>query len=151
MILELVIGFQRKPINYTSHDIQDELLKAMALTLWRKIVASLVETKIFCIMCDECTDAANREQFMVCIRWVDSDLEAHEELIGFYKLDNIEVNTIVSAIKYVLQWLVLPMSTCKGQCYDRASTLKGLRTGVARQLLDEPRAVYTHCYSHSLN
>ena len=47
MILELVIGFHRKPINYTSHDIQDELLKAMALTLWQKITASLVETKEF--------------------------------------------------------------------------------------------------------
>ena len=100
-------------------------------------------------MCDECTDAANREQLVVCIRWVDSDLEAHEELIGFYKLDNIEVNIIVSAIKDVLQSPVLPMSTCKGQYYDGASTMKGLRTGVAKQLL--PRAVYTHCYGHSLN
>jgi len=31
------------------------------------------------------------------IRWVDYALEAHEEMIGFYKLDNIEANTIVSA------------------------------------------------------
>ena len=45
---------------------------------------------------------------MVCIRWVDCGLEAHEELIGFYKLDNIEANTIVSALH-------LPMSKCRGQ------------------------------------
>ena len=69
-------------------------------------------------------------------------LEAHEELIGFYKLDNIEANTIVSAIKDVLQRLVLPMSKCRGQCYDGASTMKGPRN---KQLLDdEPRAVYIH-------
>ena len=103
-------------------------------------------------MCDECTDAANREQMVVCIRWVDSDLEAHEELIEFYKFDNIEAITIVSAIKDVLQRLVLPMSKCRGQCYDGASTMKGPRNGVAKQLLDdEPRAVHTHCYGHSLN
>jgi len=89
---------------------------------------------------------------VVCIRWVDCDLEAHEELMGFYKLDNIEANTIVSAIKDVLQRLHLPMSKCRGQCYDGASTMKGPRGGVAKQLLDEePRAVYTHCYGHSLN
>ena len=103
-------------------------------------------------MCDECTDVANREQLVVCIRLVDCGLEAHEELIGFYKLDNIEANTIVSAIKDVLQRLHLPMSKCRGQCYDGASTMKGPRSGVAKQLLEEEsRAIYTHCYGHSLN
>ena len=30
--------------------------------------------------------------------------------------------------------------------------MKGPRSGVAKQLLDEePRAIYTHCYGHSLN
>jgi len=103
-------------------------------------------------MCDECTDIANREQLVACIRWVDCALEAHEQLIGFYKLDNKEANTIVSSIKDLLKWLVLPMSKCRGQCYDGASTMKGPRNGVAKQLLAvEPRAVYTHCYGHSLN
>ena len=72
--------------------------------------------------------------------------------MGFYKLDNIEANTIVSAIKGVLQRLHLPMSKCRGQCYDGASIMKGPRIGAAKQLLDEePRAINTHCYSHSLN
>ena len=39
-------------------------------------------------MCDECTDAANREQLAVCIRWVDCYLEAHEEFIGLHLLEN---------------------------------------------------------------
>ena len=84
---------------------------------------------------------------------MDWDLEAHEEIMWFYiKLDNIKANTIVSAIKDVLQRLHLPMSRCRGQCYDGASTMKGPRSGVAKQLLDEePRAIYTHCYGHSLN
>ena len=38
------------------------------------------------------------------------------------------------------------------QCYDGAASMAGIRSGVARQLLDEePRAVYTHCYGHALN
>ena len=78
----------KKTDKCTSHDIQDEMLRAMALALLRKIAANLAS--FFCIMCDECTDAANREQLVVCIRWVDYALEAHEEMIGFYKLDNIE-------------------------------------------------------------
>lgn len=30
--------------------------------------------------------------------------------------------------------------------------MKGVRNGVAKQTLDEqPKAIYTHCYGHSLN
>ena len=142
----------KKTNRYTSHDIQDELLKAMALTLLQKVAANLAGARFFCIMCNECTDAVNREQLVVCIRWVDCDLEVHEEMKWFYKLDNIEANTIVSAIKDVLQRLHLPISRCRGQCYDGASTMKGPRSGVAKQLVDEePRAIYSHCYGHSLN
>ena len=73
-------------------------------------------------------------------------------MMGFHKLDHNEANTIVSTIKNVLHRLHLPMSTFKGQCYNGASTMKGPRNGVAKQLLDEePRAIYTHCYGHSLN
>jgi len=46
--------------------------------------------------------------------------EAHKEMIVFYKFDNIEANTIVSAIKDVLQRLTLPISKCRSQCYDDA-------------------------------
>ena len=83
---------------------------------------------------------------------MDSDLKAHKEMIKFYKLDNTESNTIVSTIKDVLQQLVLPISKCRGQCYDGARTMKGPRNGVVKQLLnDDPRAVLYPLYGHSLN
>ena len=77
----------KKANKYTSHDIQDELLKVMAITVLRKIFTDLAAVRYFCIMCDECTDAANREKLVVCVRWVDSYLEAHEEFIGLYLLE----------------------------------------------------------------
>ena len=37
-------------------------------------------------------------------------------------------------------------------CYDGASTIRGAKNGVAKQLSDEEnRAVYIHCYGHTLN
>jgi len=46
----------------------------------------------------------------------------------------------------------LPISKFWGQCYDGAAALRGIRSGVAKRILDEePRAVYTHCYGHSIN
>ena len=38
----------------------------------------LSQARYFCIMSDECTDASNREQLVMCIRWVDSNFEPHE-------------------------------------------------------------------------
>ena len=38
------------------------------------------------------------------------------------------------------------------QCYDGAAVMQGRHNGVAVQILQvEPRALYTHCYGHSLN
>ena len=39
-----------------------------------------------------------------------------------------------------------------GQCYDGASVMTGVKSGVVARLnAAEPRAVFTHCYGHALN
>ena len=46
----------------------------------------------------------------------------------------------------------LSVSNCRGQCYDGASNMSGVRQGTATQfLLQEPRALYNHCHGHTLN
>ncbi len=44
------------------------------------------------------------------------------------------------------------LSNCRGQCYDGASTMRGIKSSVvARLCSEEKRAVYSHCYGHALN
>ena len=58
----------------------------------------------------------------------------------------------MAVIKDTLVRLNLKIQHCRGQCYDGASSTCGIRKGVANKLLDEePRAVFTHCYGHTLN
>ena len=69
-------------------------------------------------------------------------------------MDSITSVTIAEVIglKDVMLRLNLSMSILRGQCYDRCSTMSGTKSGVAKSIMDEePRAVYTHCYGHSLN
>lgn len=54
---------EKKTNKYVSHDIQNELLKFMALSLLRDI-------SFYSFMCDECTDAFNKEQLVICIHWI---------------------------------------------------------------------------------
>ena len=124
----------------------------MALTVLRKLATDFRTSVYFSLMADEVTDSSNREQVVVCLRRVDKDLEAHEEFIGLYKVTETSADTITTALSDVLCRMDLSISNCRGQCYDGASNMSGVRRGGATQFLtEEPRALYNHCYGHALN
>ena len=86
---------------YTSHDMQNELISIMANHTTRDLVCE-IRNNYFALICDEYTDMNNKEQLTFRLRWIDDNLEAHEDLIGFYQIPNIEADTFTSAIKNVL-------------------------------------------------
>ena len=45
----------------------------------RSVVESVRSLPFLTIMVDETTDASNKEQVVICFRWVDDKLEGHEE------------------------------------------------------------------------
>ena len=65
-------------------------------------------------MCDEYADILNKQQLSFCVRWVDQDLNACEDFLGFYEILNIKAQTIVTAIKYALIRFNLSMSYLRG-------------------------------------
>ncbi len=89
---------------------------------------------------------------MFVVRWVDDDLQSNEEFLGLYQLPNIEASTLISMVKDCLIRFNLSIAKIRGQCYDGASNMSGKRTGVAKKISDEePRALFMHCYGHSLS
>ena len=137
---------------HTCHQIQDEILKIMALQVLREVASNIRQSPFISIMADETTDIANKEQVTIVIHWVTADFVVHEEFIGLYMVDSIDSKTIMATIMDVLTRLNLPLSKLRGQCYDGASSMSGIRNGVATKIMElEPRALYIHCYGHSLN
>ena len=148
----LLTWLKKKANKYTSGEIQNEFLEIMALHILRQICSDIAKNGFFTIMADECTDVSNKEQFVICIRWVDNTLTSHEDVIGLYNVETIDACTLFSTIEDVLLRMNLTVSQCRGQCYDGASNMVGCRKGVATQLArKEKRAVLTHCYGHALN
>ena len=97
-------------------------------------------------------DAANHEQFLLCLRWVDDDLNLHEEFISLQSVPNIATDTLVAVIRNVLIRMNLSISNCRGQCYDGESNTVGAKSGVATQIKNyKPRGLLTHCYKHALH
>ena len=65
---------QRKCNKYTSHEIQNDLLKIMALCVLRSIADHLQKSPFLTVMIDETADISNQEQVTVVVRRVDEDL-----------------------------------------------------------------------------
>ena len=78
----------------------------------------------FVLESHEVTDASNKEQVIVCLRWVDSYLEPHEDFIGLHVVDDIATDTIVHVLKDTVLRMNLDMSMCCAQCYDDTSNMK---------------------------
>lgn len=148
----LRLWLQKKHDKYISGEIQNEILRVMAHDILRKIANSIHENTYYTLMADEVTDSSNREQFVVCLRWVNKEtFEVNEDLIGMYQVDNIASMTLYSSLKDILLRLNLSIQNCRGQCYDGASNMVGIRSGVATLIKnEEPRATLVHCYGHSL-
>ena len=80
------------------------------------------------------------------------DFTVSEELLGLYCLSATDAQRIVSVIKDAFLQFQIPLAKLHGQCYDGCSTMTVAKAGVAAKIEEiEPRAVFTHCYGHSLN
>ena len=124
----------------------------MSQVIFCVIARQLQQAEFFTIMTDECVDGANKEQLVICFRYVDENLDVHEEFIGLYECPNILANTIVARLQDVMLRLNLQLSRCRGQCYDGGSNMAGCKSGAKAQILkQELRALFTHCYGHSLS
>ena len=63
----------------------------------------------------------NKEELVLCFRWVDDNLEVHDEFIGLYQISNTSVDTIVAVVKDTLIRMNLNLSRCRGQYYKGRS------------------------------
>ena len=76
-----------------SPQIQNELIKVMAVNVLRVIVTFVQDAKFFSPMADEVTNVSNKEQVVVCLRSVDENLEPHKYFVGIHCVDSIEADT----------------------------------------------------------
>ncbi|KAH7940233.1 hypothetical protein HPB52_022553 [Rhipicephalus sanguineus] len=138
---------------WLSSDIQNEIIKIMAHALQREILEDIKVTPFFGIIADGTTDVAGDEQFTLCLRWVeDASLEVHEEFIGVYSPPDSKANTLFLAVKDMLVRLGLDLSRLRGHCFDGAANMSGRFSGVQKRIVDvQPKSIYVHCASHSLD
>ena len=58
-----------------SPQIQNEMIEVLALGVLREISQNIQDAVMYTIMADETADVSNKEQVVVCIRWVDGEMQ----------------------------------------------------------------------------
>ena len=135
---------------YLHNDIQNEILDIMAVLTLQEKLKTIRECRFFSIIADEDTDVSNKKQLSFCLRSVDKNLNAFEDFMVFYQLENIKSNTIVHVIKDILIRMNLSLSSCRGQIYEGALNIMGKKFGVLSQIISEQsKVVAIHCQGHS--
>ena len=128
------------------------MMKIMALQVLREVAQNIRSADFYSLMGDEATDVSNVLQLVICLRWVDCDLGAHDKSIGLKDMPCTNADSIAAELKDVLLRMNLKLNKYRGQCYDGCSTMIVHRNGVVVQIKEEEkRALYTHCDAHSLN
>ena len=81
--------------------------------------------RFFMIMADETADVSNKEQLVICIRWVDDCFVIHKDFNGMYPLERTTADQVVAILKNALLRMNLNTQRARGQCYDGAATMAG--------------------------
>jgi len=151
-IPELQSWLARKESKWLSHDILNEMTEIMAHDVLRTLIEEIKSAEFFSVIMDETTDITVKEQVSICFRVVTENLEPEELFVGFYETSKTTADALFQLLKDVLMRFSLPIGKCRGQCYDGASNVSGIRTGLqARVQEQEPRALYIHCTAHVVN
>ena len=97
-------------------------------------------------------DASKKEQLSLVLRYVHNNV-IFEDFISFLHLkDGLKGEHLTNTIVSCIERLGLNIQNLKGQGYDGAGSVAGIRNGCAARITQINRkALYTHCMSHRLN
>ena len=106
---------------YQSPEIVNELVKIMAHEVLRSMLSEMFSQQWFSLLADETRDISNREQLVMCIRWVSESYKINEDLVGLIQVNDTTAETIHKCLDTSLVSLGFRMENCRGQGYDGAS------------------------------
>ena len=78
--------------------------------------------------------------------------EIEERLLALRVVDDTTSETLFQTLCDVLRCNKINASKIRGQCYDGASNVSGIRSGLHARIKEvSALALFVHCYAHVLN
>lgn len=138
--------------HYMSPEYQNDCIKIIASITRSNIIKQISSIGAFSILVDETKDTSKKEQLSFIIRFVDNELNVFEKALGCYHMVKCDAPNLSQEIQKIVMENNLDINKCIAQCYDGASVMSGVFSGVQKRIADVvPQAIYMHCYAHRLN
>ncbi|KAK5933090.1 hypothetical protein CgunFtcFv8_004746 [Champsocephalus gunnari] len=137
--------------NYQSHRIVDEMLEILAQIAELPILQEIRSSQAISLEVDETTDVSVSRQLDLHVRHLDKEGCVFNHFLDLVTLEDGKADSVVAAIKSVLQKKELPVDRLYGLGTDGAAVMTGRLNGVAKQLTDSfPKLVSVVCAAHRL-
>ncbi|XP_066348037.1 uncharacterized protein [Miscanthus floridulus] len=128
-IASVVLENAPQNANYTSPDIQKEILSVFAMNVRKHIREEIGDAK-FSILVDKTCDVAEREQMALVFRFVDSHGVLQEPFFDLIHVKNTKAMTLKKELSKVLSSYAFDVQNLRGQGYDGAGNMKGELNGL---------------------
>lgn len=142
---------QKRPlVSLLSNRTQNDLIKALAISVKRVIREEIQESKIFSILLDETTDVSHTEQVSFVVRYV-HNMKIKERFIQVCNVHSTSRDALENLVMALLEENDLKIEDIRGQGYDGAANMSGHYKGLQSRILKQnPKALYVHCQAHCL-
>ena len=119
--------------------------------LWSKYQGKSLTS--YSVIADETSDTSSKEQMSLVLKFVDKHFDVREEfLASLHCKSGLSGKALSETLLEAIAELKLDINDCRGQGYDGAAAVSGSKNGMAAHIIKEnPKAIYTHCFSHRLN
>ena len=139
---------------YLSPTIQNELIKLVGKKVKYFILEEIKAAKYFSTLLDSTRDVSHIDQMALIVRYVkvdSSEVQIKESFLNFFPLHRKNADKMKSILDE-LQQNGLDTMMCRGQAYDDASNVVGIRSGVQCSIKQvNSKAIFIPCANHSLN
>ena len=131
--LELNMKTAPKNTTYCSATIQNEIIDIICTLIRKYTVECLKKRRFYCVIADEVTNSANREQLSLVICYFDPESKTvAERLLDFSACQlGVTGHAIAETILELLQKNHLDPKLLRGQGYDGTSKMAGKVKGAA--------------------
>ncbi|XP_068242196.1 zinc finger MYM-type protein 1-like [Palaemon carinicauda] len=134
-----------------SNRTQNDLIKALAISVRRVILEEIHKSKIFSILMDETTDVSHTEQVSFVVIYV-HDFKIKEHFIQVFNVQSTTGEALEKEVISMLNKNNLNIDDMRGQGNDGAANMSGIYNGLQSRLQKQnPKALHVHCHAHSLN
>nr|XP_039261934.1 zinc finger MYM-type protein 1-like [Styela clava] len=158
VLFEHLQNARKKPnkVNYLSNKSQNEIINLIAGIIKKKISSKVKKAKYYTLMLDSTPDISRENQIAEILRYVhisgNKDVEIKEVFLGFFQVSEKNAASLVETGIEKLNDDGIDINDCRGQAYDNAAVMSGVRTGVQKRILEiNPEAQFVNCENHSLN